>query len=99
MVYENQVPKAWGAKILKKDADRSKIAQTVIYDRLMKELCLGYSKIGGSMNLKVQNKGLYAKPNKKMGYIQLKYFSFYTIFTLSKKLLTVQCQRKWCVKH
>lgn len=65
MVYENQVPKAWGAKILKKDADRSKIAQIVIYDRLMKELCLGYSKIGGSMHLKVQNKGLYAKPNKK----------------------------------
>lgn len=65
MVYENQVPKAWGAKILKKDADRSKIAQIVIYDRLMKELCLSYSKIGGSMHLKVQNKGLYAKPNKK----------------------------------
>lgn len=61
----------------------------------MKELCLGYSKIGGSMNLKVQNKGLYAKPNKKMGYIQLKYFSIYTISTLSKKLLTtVQCQQK-----
>lgn len=79
---------------MKKDADRSKIAQTVIYDRLMKELCLGYSKIGGSMNFKVQNKGLYAKPNKKMGYIQLKYFSFYTISTLSKKLLTVQYQQK-----